>query len=342
MTPCPIVSPSPSRRSFLRSLGLGLLTARGGLSLAAEVAGPSDQPATDRELLEYYAKPAAMDDGGAHRDFLASLPADPGELAAVIQGLVIHERWVEAYGAKIPDERRGESHLRAAGRLLGCLQAREALAAHGQPASARLVGTCRHFTLLTVAALRAHGLPARARCGFAGYFNAGKFEDHWVVECWAAREARWRLVDAQLDALQRTHLRIDFDPLDVPRDRFLVAGDAWRKCRAGDLNPDRVGMTGIGESGLWFIAGNVVRDLAALNKVEMLPWDVWGAMLKPNETISREALAMFDEVAAETVAPDAHFAAVRERYRTDPRFTVPDTVFNAVRRATERVEGRGG
>ena len=27
--------------------------------------------------------------------------------------------------------------------------------------------------------------------------------------------------------------------------------------------------------GLWFVAGNVMRDFAALNNMEMLPWDVW-------------------------------------------------------------------
>ena len=28
-------------------------------------------------------------------------------------------------------------------------------------------GNCRHFTVLTVAVPRAHGIPARARCGFS-------------------------------------------------------------------------------------------------------------------------------------------------------------------------------
>jgi hypothetical protein len=30
--------------------------------------------------------------------------------------------------------------------------------------------------------------------------------------------------------------------------------------------------------GLWFSAGNLVRDIAALNNRETLPWDFWGAM----------------------------------------------------------------
>jgi hypothetical protein len=34
--------------------------------------------------------------------------------------------------------------------------------------------------VLAAAMLRAQGTPARARCGFGGYFGSGAFEDHWV------------------------------------------------------------------------------------------------------------------------------------------------------------------
>lgn len=70
-----------------------------------------------------------------------------------------------------------------------------------------LVGVCRHSNVLLAAMLRTQGVPARARCGFAGYFTPGKFEDHWVCEYWDAAEKRWILVDAQIDALQREKLR---------------------------------------------------------------------------------------------------------------------------------------
>lgn len=37
-------------------------------------------------------------------------------------------------------------------------------------------------------------------------------------------------------------------------------------------------MEGTGNFGPSEISGNTIRDLAALNKVEMLPWDTWGQM----------------------------------------------------------------
>jgi hypothetical protein len=88
------------------------------------------------------------------------------------------------------------------------------------------------------------------------------------------------LVDAQFDEVWRNKLSIEHDILDVPRDRFLVAADAWTQCRAGNADPGKFGIGFVHMHGLWYIAENLVRDLAALNKIEPLPWDVWGAQPK--------------------------------------------------------------
>src|SRR5262249_28747353 len=147
------------------------------------------------------------------------------------------------YGVALSDERRSASHIRPVERMLDHL-----LAHNGQPLSVtrpvdeRLVGVCRHFTVLLVAMLRAQGVPARARCGFGVYFKPGHFEDHWVCEYWKSAEGRWVLVDAQIDELQWATLKPDFDVLDVPRDRFVIAGDAWAQCRAGDTDPSTFGI----------------------------------------------------------------------------------------------------
>jgi hypothetical protein len=63
--------------------------------------------------------------------------------------------------------------------------------------------------------------------------------------------------------------------------------------------------------GLWFIAGNVLRDFAALNNMEMLPWDVWGGMVMPNQEPQGELLEPYDQLAAITLAPDLNFAELR-------------------------------
>jgi hypothetical protein len=195
---------------------------------------------------------------------------------------------------------------------------------------------CWHFSSLISATLREQGVPARPRCGFGAYFPPGRFEDHWVAEYWNKAERRWMLVDAQLDNVQRSAFRIDFDPTDVPHDRFILAGDAWRQCRAGRADPDLFGLSFLKEQGLWWIAQNLIRDLASLNRVEMLPWDVWGIMPKPTATISDDDGALLDRVAALTLGDEGAVGALREIY-DDPRLKVPSKVFNADRRIEEDV-----
>ena len=178
-------------------------------------------------------------------------------------------------------------------------------------------------------------MPARARVGFGAYFEPGKFVDHWVVEHWSEAQGRWVLTDAQLDGLQRQALKVDFDPLDVPRDRFVIAGDAWTQCREGKGDASKFGIFDMW--GLWFIAGNVMRDFAALNNVEMLPWDCWGADPQPNETLSDAQISLFDRLAGLTLDPDKRFAELRDLYASDASLRVPAEVLNALTQRTERV-----
>ncbi len=242
------------------------------------------------------------------------------------------------YGFELAEERRASVHLRPVSRLLDQIVAEDGrpLDVAREP-SARVPGNCRHFTVLTVAALRAHGIPARARCGFGGYFGTGWYEDHWVCEYWDAAAGRWTLADAQIDDVQRKAFGVGLDVLDLSRDDFLVAGDAWLRCRAGLADPGKFGLSQMDEAGYWWIADNLLRDVAALNNTEMLPWDMWGEMLRPNEEPDEAQVAFFDQLAALTTGPDAGFAELTARYRADPRLTVPATVFNGVLKRVDEV-----
>jgi hypothetical protein len=144
------------------------------------------------------------------------------------------------------------------------------------------------------------------------------------------------MVDAQMDSIQREAFRLDFDPVDVPRDRFILAGDAWQMCRDGRANDDRFGLSFINQQGLWWIAGNLLRDLAALNRMDMLPWDVWGAMPGPANAIAPADVELFDRIAELTLAGDIALPELQRIYENS-RLKVPDEVFNADRKITEAV-----
>lgn len=282
--------------------------------------------------LDFYAHPGVMTDAGEYAVMLDALPNDVAALVRIVQGLALHEFVASPlYGVTVPEERRSESHIRRLNQMLQRLLAIDAQPLTvARPADKRLVGVCHHFMKFFVAMLRAKGIPARARWGFGSYFNPGFFEDHTLVEYWNASEARWVRADAQLDAVWRDKMKLDFDVLDIPHDRFLIAGDAWAQCRAGKGNASKFGIFQGNLRGLWFIACDIVKDVAALNKMETLPWDVWGAMPRPGATLEDEQLAFFDKLAELTRAPDTSFAELRELYEGDDRLRVPETVFNAV------------
>jgi len=277
-----------------------------------------------------FRSPIDMSDAGVKAMLLDGLPKDVGGLAKVVQGLLIHEHIAPAYGVTLSAEQHAQAHMRSVEKMLDSIARQDSRPLpQARPPAKRVVGVCRHFTLLHVAMLRRWGTAARARCGFGAYFEKGKYLDHWVTEYWHEGRKAWVLVDAQLDARQREIFAIAFDPLDVPRELFLVAGDAWQRCRAGQLDPKTFGILDM--YGLWFISGNVIRDVAALNDHVMLPWDVWGAMTPKDEETD---VAFIDKLAALTVEPDRHFGELRAIYQ-DPRVKVPATVFNAVRNRPE-------
>lgn len=275
--------------------------------------------------LEYFATPAAFTDLSQHAAAVADLPRDPATLAPIVQSLLVHAHWRERYGLPIDPSHESELQLRRSDAMLARALALDARPlAEARPPERRVLGVCRHFAELLCALLRAHGVPARARCGFANYFEPQRWLDHWVCEVWDEISGLWKLVDAQLDVVQRTACKIDFDPLDVPRSRFLVAGEAWQRYRAGELAPERFGIFDM--SGEFFIAGNVLRDLAAFTKLEVLPWDVWSPMWRADQTPQASQLSAIDQAATALTADDVTGASARTFYLDHPALQVPARV----------------
>ena len=285
------------------------------------------------EIAAFYTKPAPMTDARDLDAALKDVPSDIPGMVAYIQNLLLHVHWSATYGIAQSQSLHDQAHIRSTHDMIATMQARDPrpLAFVRTPAQ-RAIGNCRHFSTFGTALFRRAGIPARARCGFGMYFEPGKGVDHWVIEYWNG--TAWQLLDAQIDVAQRAILKLPFDPLNVPRDQFLTGGDAWSQCRAGKRDPDAFGI--FTEKGYWFIAGNVIREVASLNSMELLPWDVWGGMLQPTDTLTPEVFAFYDRLSALTADPDKHFAELRAAYE-DPKVHVPPHVFNFLRKQMEPV-----
>lgn len=286
--------------------------------------------------LTYFTKQGFITDPGEYAYLYDGLPSSLPELVRVVQGSTIHIFWAERYGLKLSPEREAEVQLRTMPRRLArMLEIDPRPLSQPRPLEKKLVGNCRDFTLLLVSLLRHQGVPARGRCGFGAYFLPKHYEDHWVAEVWDATEQRWRLVDAQLDAFQGEVLQVPFDPEDVPREQFIVGGKAWQMCRTGQADPESFGIFDM--HGLGFVRSDFVRDVAALNKVELLPWDCWGIIEKP--TLDDPAdLAFLDELAELTAGDVAEFARVQTLYQTDARLRVDGRVTSYTGSGPEAVQ----
>lgn len=280
----------------------------------------------------HYAEQSVVTDPGELADRIEEAGSDLAALRRMVSGLLVHYRdpAYDDYG--LPEERRAEIDTRYAERMLARLRELDAAPLGAErPHVNRLVGCCRDFTVLYLTLLRAAGVPARSRVGFAGYFAPGWWIDHVVAEVWDAGEGRWRLIDAQLGD---THPRPDggepFSTLDIPHDLFLTGPAAWKAARAGEEDPERFVVSPDLEIPFlrsWFyLRHNLIQDLATLDKREMLLWDTWG-LLKP-EPSSPEELELLDRVAAVTGAPDPTPADLAALYAAEPRLRVPPVVLS--------------
>ena len=112
-------------------------------------------------------------------------------MSDTIQGLAIYDVVArDFYGFDAPEDRLSEIHLRPiAQRLARIMELDDRPLNIAREPERRVLGRCNSFALMLVTMLRAKGVPARSRSGFAAYFNPPNFEDHWVCEYWDAQTA---------------------------------------------------------------------------------------------------------------------------------------------------------
>lgn len=277
-----------------------------------------------------YTRQSAYSDPGEHAELLAALavnapdqagPPDVADLAAMARNVLVHYR---ASGIPFPPERLTEIDSRWVERLLAVDRSRfDTPLDAPRPEADRVAGCCRDFTLLTVSALRAHGVPARSRVGFAAYFVPGWHHDHVITEYWDGE--RWVCADTQLDPAWSW----PFDPLDMPFGEgvFAPASRVWTAYRGGDIDVDQYGVdVGLPIRGNWFVRNYVLMELAHRQRDELLLWDTWGVM---SDRLDGD-LALIDDVAALLIAADGGDDSAEqqlaERYADDPRLHPGDRV----------------
>ncbi len=303
-----------------------------------------------KDSLQYYRDSFLFTKIISHDEAIEGVPGNPQYICQIVQGLITHGAWLKVYG--ISSENLKEIYPLHMDDLLT-----EVLALDPRPITiprlpeSRVVASCREYATLACALLRAKGIPARGRCGFSVYLGyQGALEDHWVVEYWDGN--KWIMCDPQIDPFQLSMLskwgvnevvlndqtmlsdRIP-NPYNLsPMSDFLYAGSVWQLCRRGLFDPMKCGIDD--HWGLWFVRGQLLRDFASLNKVEIVPYECgrtknldltsWRLMSANDSDLSQTDLALLDEVAALTLDADDNLEQIMRLYGNNACLQVPPNI----------------
>lgn len=293
-------------------------TSAGGFIEPALVVNPAHQSPTSNP--------------GRHADALAALSAGPAELSAVARNLIVHYR---ALGHELPEATRDDINLRWLEAILDTDRERhDAPLDRLRAPTDRVQGCCRDHTLFCVGALRAHGVPARSRVGFAGYFVDGWHHDHVIVEAWINH--RWQRFDPEIDT-PRPGLP---NPINIPVGEvdgtgFVTAAQAWAAHRAGRIDAETYGVDPNvpGFRGERFLFDEVIIEVAHRFGDELLLWDAWGRIGLPDEPVSEADAQWLDPIADLLLRSDDDDRIAEgellDRYRSDDGLRPGPTITQA-------------
>jgi excinuclease ABC subunit A len=270
-------------------------------------------------ILDYYMQHSQITEPSKYASLFDDLPHDIQSLVKIVQGLLISLPWEDAYNLDFPRERHREIYLRTVPEMLKrILELDPSSLILKRLPEKRKVSLCRDFAVLLVSMLRHQGVPARVRVGFAGYYRAEtpRYWDHRIAEYWNEELNCWVLVDAMTEEPILGRLRFNIDPLNVDSNsQFLLAGDVWQKCRAGEANPKEFGDSP-DDLGMAPIRYALLQDFDYLNKNELVGFDAWHSLInKPENEVTEEERALLDEIAEKTNHVDFSLNGLIELYQ---------------------------
>lgn len=216
-------------------------------------------PAPRPPDLAFWAKQTPWSDPGEYVELIAEIEPTPAGVHEVVTNLIAHYR---GHWDALPESTRDDVNLMRVSSRLRRDQQRHPGLAVGAPRelAARTQGCCRDHTLLGLAILRHHGIPARSRVGFASYFVPGWHHDHVVIEYQDG--GRWVRFDPELPE--------EWDGLPHPHDlarspgAYETAAEVWLASRRNGLDLSRYGVDPDvpALSGAWFAQGEVLLELS--------------------------------------------------------------------------------
>lgn len=193
----------------------------------------------------------------------------------------------------------------------------------GREIKDKVVITCRYVAILLASILKAKGIPARCRSGYADYFlqERGKiFYDHWIVQYYNAKEKRWINVDPD-DEYNGT-----FNQYDLPNNEFKWIAEIWLDVRQKH-DDYRKYIHGSCYNGLDNLAYALFFDFHSLMNDE-ISYLFFPAMFDKKDefdNLTEEELSKLDNLATLMLDPDKNFDELRYLFRNDKWLRIINT-----------------
>jgi|688.fasta_scaffold220920_2 hypothetical protein len=290
------------------------------------------QPIMNPKILEHFKQFSTFTNPGLYAAKLRDeLPDDIREIGLLVRANIIHRVTLangntgvnsdNQYGdmTKVPWWRQPEDDvLPTASAMLAELYHRDQRGfVRDRSEDKRLILTCRFVAILMASILKSKGLPARVRSGFESYAppRPGVSCDHWITQYWKANESRWITIDADC-----CRCGMDFDPFDIPKNKFDWSAETWLNSRRGKSNPKRFWNAG-GYDGLMPISWELFYDFHCIMNNEIIYLHS-PDQLHPGkfDKLSEIELQEIDAIAELMLDPDNNFEALQSIYDTNRKF----------------------
>lgn len=254
------------------------------------------------DTLSYFATQSAFTDPGEYGSLFADLPKTVPEICQAIQGLFLD--YTERYKYPIVNERLLCTNARYVSAVLGwVLKLNKAPLTQARAEEDRFTATSSDYANLFCSIARYHGIPARKRVGFA----AGQSFD--VAEYWDG--SAWKQVDSS----------------GLAQGEFVSAAQAWKSVRSGAADAGQFqGDSNTKPQGMDVLLANLMLDLAAMQKIELLNWDRYAWMMRPLDDFSDRAWQTLDKVAELLLAGDEALGELAALYEQEEGLQVPKCI----------------
>ena len=295
----------------------------------------------EKEILEFYKKTSYFTDLGYYKDFAKKLPDDIEQLSILQRMQIIHPVairdkeirnkkdcfWGDMTKVPISRLEYEDDIFPTAQSVIAELLRKNPNYTTKREAKDKVHVTCRSQAILLASILKAKGIPARARSGFAEYIHYdGICYDHWITEYFDEKENRWRLVDA--DEHCPDH-EIGFDLNDIPYDKFLFGANAYLGVRQNKYKPETILYSSDPPTlGLKASIRGLFYDFHSLMNDEIIFLHMPKYIQDKKFELSEDEYKELDKLAVLMLNPNENFSKLQEIWNNTSKFRIMSGALN--------------